>query len=146
MKPMFGRLRPAQAVLILSAVLFIAVVLLQGGNMLKVWAMPAQPAPLILSPDAPETADTCIIAYIFAEPAAFRVQCTQPVPATVIFSFAIPIESISSQGANRMAALITTAYALGKPVTIYFTDNIANNPIGCVTSTCRRLDYLYIQP
>jgi hypothetical protein len=45
-----------------------------------------------------------------------------------------------------MMALVTTAYALGKPVNVYYTADNAFNPPGCITSTCRRLDGLYITP
>ena len=87
---------------------------------------------------------TCTIAYIYAGPNAFWFQCTQPIIGTLIYSYGASTDAASSASTNRMMALVTTAYSLGKPVNVFYTTDPAFNPAGCIASTCRRLDGLYL--
>ena len=65
---------------------------------------------------------------------------------TVIWSFGASTDAASSASTSRIMALVTTAYSLGKPVNVFYTTDPAFNPPGCIASTCRRLDGLYITP
>ena len=89
---------------------------------------------------------TCSINLIWVTSSTVQVECTNPLPGTVVYFFAPPANSTSSLSTNRMLALITTAYALGRPIYVYYTADSASNPPGCLAATCRRLDGVNIQP
>jgi hypothetical protein len=88
----------------------------------------------------------CTISYLYVASDGIRVQCTTPVVGTVIYAFSPRIDTGYSQSANQMLALMTTAYALGKSLNVYYSTDTTLNPTGCPASTCRRLDALYLTP
>lgn len=100
------------------------------------------PTPAVLAPNA--LTMTCTIKYIMATANSVLFQCVNAYPGTVIFTMALPTATGSSQAVNRMMAVITTAFSLGKPVDVYFTNDTSLNPPDCVASTCRRLDYVIL--
>ena len=137
----------SKAVRIILANLLILAVLSQIGasGSLQVYAAP--PAPPAL-PNSPNSTGPffCSIALISVTSSTVQVECVDPVPGTLIFYFALPADSASSLSTNRMLVLINTAYSLGKSINVYYTDDPAFNPPGCLTGTCRRLDGVFIQP
>ena len=149
MKSIFHLSTPEKAALALLAVILIAIVAWQHGTSGTVQAMPIPQIPL--PPQAPGSSNSsgpqpCIIAVIYASPNSFYFQCSLPVIGTLIYSFGASTDAASSASTNRMMAVITMAFSLGKPVNVYYTADIASNPPGCIASTCRRLDAVYITP
>ena len=125
------------------AVLIIAAVML--GTMLtndKVQAAAPQPD---LMPASSINAGpfTCNISNI----AVFsgRIQSVVVGSSTVSY-FAANGDSAHALTTNRFLTLLNTAYALGKPVYIYYLTNTADNPPGCNSGDCRAIDWLFIVP
>ena len=148
MKSLFHRLTSEKAVLALLAGILIALVAWQHGTSAAVQAMPVPQAPL--PPQAPDSSSSgpqaCVITVIYAGQNSFWFQCSQPVIGTVIFSFGASTDAASSASTNRMMAVVTMAFSLGKPVSVYYTTDNALNPPGCISSTCRRLDGVFVTP
>jgi len=148
MKSIFHLSTPEKAALALLAVILTAMVTWQHGTSGTVQAMPISQVPP--PPQAPVSISSgpqaCTIAVIYAGPNAFYFQCSQPVVGTVIYSFGASTDAASSASTNRMMVVVTTAFSLGKPVNVFYTADNAFNPPGCITSTCRRLDGVYITP
>jgi hypothetical protein len=148
MKSLFHLSTPERATLALLAVILIAIVPWQHGTSATVQAMAIPQIPL--APQAPGISNSgpqlCIIAVIYASPNSFYFQCSQPVIGTVIYSFGAFTDAASSASTNRMMAVVTMAFSLGKPVNVFYTTDNAFNPPGCIASTCRRLDGVYITP
>lgn len=105
-----------------------------------------------LSSGTPESTDAgphpCAIANIAVLDNRIHVRCTSPVvigPNNVYY-FAASGDSSHMLATNRFLTLLNTAYALGKPVYVYYdADSSANIP-GCQTSDCRNISWLYIVP
>lgn len=143
----FARGKPARVFLTFLTNLLILAVLSQIGASGNPRVLAAPPAP----PEAPSDPNSsgpfaCTIKLIWVTSSVVQVQCTLPLPNTVVYYFAAPADAASSLSTNRMLVLITTAYSLGKPINVYYTDDAASNPPGCLTFTCRRLDGVNIQP
>lgn len=100
-------------------------------------------------PLAPEAGPhTCTIANIAVLTDRIHVKCTTPaiVGSSSIYYFAAPGDSANFLTTNRFLTLMNTAYALGKPLYVYYLPEISSNPPGCNTSDCRRIDWIYIIP
>ena len=142
----FARRKLARVFLALLVALLVMAVLSQIGasGSAPAQAAPPEPPPAPISPmfDGPYN---CTIKYIFATSSTVMVQCTAAVSG-VIFQFAPPTDAASVQFTNRMLVLINTAYSLGKTINVFYTLDSGSNPPGCLTSTCRRLDGVYIGP
>ena len=148
MKSLFHLSTPGKAILSLLAVILIAIVAWQYGASSTVQAMPVLQDPPPPQAPASSNADAqpCTIAVIYAGPNSFYFQCSKPVIGTVIWSFGAATDAVSSASTNRMMAVVTMAFSLGKPVNVFYTLDKAFNPPGCIASTCRRLDGVYITP
>jgi hypothetical protein len=72
------------------------------------------------------------------------VQCANS-PGGGLFSFA---SAVGTNGgtANRYLAILNTAVALGKTVSIFYDINAINNPLGCQSADCRKLTGLVLGP
>ncbi len=72
------------------------------------------------------------------------VQCANS-PGGGLFSFA---SAVGTNGgtANRYLAILNTAVALGKTVSIFYDINSINNPLGCQSADCRKLTGLVLGP
>jgi hypothetical protein len=147
MKSLF-HLSPLEKIsLALLAVILIAIVTWQFRTSGAVRAMPiSQIPPLPQTSNSSSGPQSCTIAIIYAGSNAFYVQCSQAVVGTLIWSFGASTDAASSASTNRMMAVITMAFSLGKPVNVFYTADSAYNPPGCIASTCRRLDAVYIMP
>jgi len=147
MKSLFHLSTPVKTTLALLAVILIAIVGWQHWTSGIVNAMPIAQIPL--PPQAPGSSTSsqpCTLVVIYASPNSFWFQCSLPVTGTVIYSFGASTDAASSASTNRMMAVVTMAFSLGKPVNVYYTTDPAFNPPGCISSTCRRLDAVYITP
>ena len=99
------------------------------------------------APDSPQGGPfQCNIANIAVFGSRIHVYCAAKVPGTNIQYFAAPGDSAHMLTTNRFLMLLNTAYALGKPVYLYYLDNTANNPPGCNTGDCRAIDWMFIVP
>jgi len=87
----------------------------------------------------------CTITEIYVTEGRIHVQCTPGVD--IITYFAYPSASgAESRQANRYLVMLNTAYAFGKPVTLWYDDDASANPAGCQTWDCRRITGMVIQP
>jgi hypothetical protein len=102
--------------------------------------LPEDPA----NPTALAGPHTCAVEFVAVWPNRVVLRCTVPV-GNIVFDFAIATDAAHSAQANRMLVLMNTAYALNVPLHIYYYDTSADNPPGCNTGTCRRLEALYLQ-
>jgi hypothetical protein len=142
MKATFARSKPARVFL---TVLILAVLSQSAAHATpRALAAPAAPA----APGSPNSSGpfACTINLIWVTSSTAQVECTTPLPGTLVYYFAPPADAASSLSTNRMLVLINTAYSLGKPLNIYYTADSASNPPGCLAGTCRRLDGVSIQP
>jgi hypothetical protein len=82
--------------------------------------------------------------------ARIHVFCTAKIPNTNIQYFAASGDSQHALATNRFLMMLNTAYALGKPVYIYYIDyyidDPAQNPTGCNSGDCRKIDWMFIVP
>jgi hypothetical protein len=71
-----------------------------------------------------------------------HVKCapnTGGVGASIVY-FASPTTTATDvRMANRFLATLMTAWAFGRMPTVYWSDNTADNPSGCLATNCRRL-------
>lgn len=101
---------------------------------------------------APQSADAgphpCTIANIAVFPTRIHVRCTTPalVDSSNIYYFAASGAVADAVTTNRFLTMLNTAYALGKPVFVYYHTSIKSNPTGCLTHDCRGIDWLYLVP
>lgn len=136
-----------KTVRIFLANLLILALLSQVGVSGNPRAQAAPPAPPEAAGNPNSTGPfACTISLIWVTSGTVQVECSEPVPGTLIYFFAAPADSASSLSTNRMLVLINTAYSLVKPINVFYTDDPSLNPSGCLTSTCRRLDGVFIQP
>lgn len=66
-----------------------------------------------------------------------RCATTNNVGGSLVRYYAYPTSSSGGWTANRMLAVAQIAYALNRPVWIYYEANTAYNPPGCNTGDCR---------
>jgi hypothetical protein len=62
------------------------------------------------------------------------------------FTFFAADTQANGANANRYLALLNTAVALGKPITVYYDLAFTNNPLGCLSNNCRKLTALVLAP
>ena len=127
----------------IGLILLVLALLSLTGSSRKVLASPPPPEPSVINSSGPFP---CPIKLIWVTATVVQVECTTALPGTVVYFFGAPIDAASYQSTNRILALITTAYALGEPINVYYTTDTASNPPGCLTGTCRRLDGVNITP
>ncbi len=131
-----------QTLRILTAVLLAVLIF----GLSSKWQAQAE-SPLPADPDGQSATVgpiNCSVEFVAVFTNRVVVRCTVPVE-TIIFDFAIATDPTNSQQANRMLVLLNTAYALNTPVFLYYSNNSGDNPPGCLTNTCRRLESLYVQ-
>lgn len=104
------------------------------------------PRPPLAGTNAAALTMSCTSNYIHVTSTTVQIQCSAVYPGTHIYDFALPVATASSQAVNRMISVTTTAYTLGKPVTVYILDDTSLNPPDCYTSICRRLDGVVLYP
>ncbi len=110
-------------------------------------AQAAAPATGSGAPSAPDAGPfTCVIANIAVFTNRIHVHCASTVPSTNISYFAASGDSAHALATNRFLVILNTAYALGRPVYVYYLDNAASNPPGCNTADCRAIDWMFIVP
>ena len=101
---------------------------------------------------APQSGDagphTCTISNIAVFPTRIHVKCTTPavVGSSNIYFFAASGAVADAVTTNRFLTLLNTAYALGKPVYVYYHTSTSLNPTGCLTHDCRGIDWIYLVP
>ena len=97
----------------------------------------------------PDGTGVCTIDGITTYLHRFHVRCRPNmggIGGTIIF-FARNMDSTAdSRNADRMLALLTASWAMGKSVVIAWDDLAANNPSGCNTTDCRTLLSVTLQP
>jgi hypothetical protein len=102
-------------------------------------AVQARTEPNPVSPASIEASLACHINNVAAFDNRIHVRCDEYVPETAIHYFAYATDGWSGYTANRMLAVAQTAFALGKPVWVYYVSSSSSNPPGCNTSDCRLL-------
>jgi hypothetical protein len=90
-----------------------------------------------VSPASPEANLYCHVNNVAAFDNRIHLRCDESVGS--IRYFAYPTGSSSGWTANRMLAVAQTAYALGKPVWVYYVSSSDSNPTDCNTGDCRLL-------
>jgi hypothetical protein len=87
----------------------------------------------------------CTIGNIAVFSGRIHVFCSNAVAPAPRY-FAAWGDSAHALATNRFLTLLDTAYALGKPVYIYYFDDTSLNPTGCNASDCRAIDWIFIVP
>lgn len=129
-------IRRAVFVLVVFALLagsFVAGRLLAGSE-----GAQAQAEANFVSPAGPEANFPCNINNVAAFDNRIHLRCDTS-PGSGIWYFAYPTGSSNGYTANRMLAVAQTAYALGKPVWVYYDSYSSSNPPGCNPGDCRLL-------
>ena len=128
--------------------LVVFVVFALGSTTTNQRAQAAAPLSNLNAPNSP--ADDGLFSCVISNSAVFteriHVQCTTTVPNTGIRFFASSGDSAHELATNRFLTLMNTAFALGKPLGIYYLTDTASNPPGCGASDCRAIDWMYIVP
>ena len=91
-----------------------------------------------VSPTGTEASFACTIVNVAAFDNRIHVRCSAS-PGDGIWYFAHPTGSFNGYTASRLLAVAQTAYALGKPVWVYYVSSTSSNPPGCNTGDCRLL-------
>jgi hypothetical protein len=91
-----------------------------------------------LSPSSTEASFYCSVNNVAAFDNRIHVRCTVSSGDGVLY-YAHPTGSSNGYTASRMLAVAQTAYALGKPVWVYYVSSSSSNPPGCNTGDCRLL-------
>ena len=91
-----------------------------------------------VSPASPEMSYYCNIERVAAYVDRIHVRCTTS-PGDGVWYFAHPTSSSDGYTANRLLAVAQTAFALGKPVWVWYAFSSDSNPPGCNTGDCRLL-------
>lgn len=90
------------------------------------------------SPTSIEASFYCWINNVAAFDNRIHLRCSAS-PGDGIWYFAHPTASSSGYTASRILAVAQTAYALGKPVWVYYVSTSSSNPPGCNLGDCRLL-------
>jgi hypothetical protein len=132
---------------ILAVVVLVVLGLTTGASVFGNRAQAAAPASGSGAPNTPNSSlVTCVISNIAVFSNRIHVHCASVVPSTTISYFAASGDSAHALTTNRFLTLLNTAYALGKPVYLYYLDDPSNNPPGCQSGDCRAIDWLFIAP
>ena len=128
--------------------LVVFVVFALGSTTTNQRAQAAAPLSNLNAPNSPDDNAyfSCAISNIAVFTTRIHVQCTTVVPNTTIRYFAASGDSAHELATNRFLTLMNTAFALGKPLGIYYLTDTASNPPGCGASDCRAIDWMYINP
>jgi hypothetical protein len=98
----------------------------------------AQVAVSPVSPASLEGAFACDVNNVAAFENRIHVRCSSS-PGSGIYYFAYPTNAGGGYTANRMLAVAQTAFALGKPLWVYYYESSEYNPPDCLTQDCRLL-------
>jgi hypothetical protein len=109
-----------------------------GRRLVATQAASAQAAAAPAAPASPEASFACTVDNVAAFNNRIHLRCTSS-PGSGIYYFAYPTTSGEGYTANRLLAVAQTAFALGKPVWVYYVSSSASNPPGCNTGDCRLL-------
>jgi hypothetical protein len=136
----------------LLVLIILGMILLAVLALTKHSAIAANPVQAAALPQYTSTSDepvggpfTCTIGNIATFSNRIHVFCSNAVPPLPQY-FAAWGDSAHALATNRFLTLLNTAYALGKPVHIYYFDDPGQNPTGCNTNDCRGIDWIYIVP
>jgi hypothetical protein len=91
-----------------------------------------------VSPASLEASFSCYVNNVAAFDNRIHLRCSTS-PDGNIWYYAYPTGSSNGYTASRMLAVAQTAYALGKPVWVYYVSSSSSNPPGCYTGDCRLL-------
>ena len=91
-----------------------------------------------VSPTGIESSFACTIVNVAAFDNRIHVRCSAS-PGDGIYYYAHPTGSFDGYTASRLLAVAQTAFALGKPVWVYYESSSSSNPPGCNTGDCRLL-------
>lgn len=81
---------------------------------------------------------SCSVNNVAAFDTRIHLRCTTS-PGGGIYYFAYASDPAHFSTANQILAVANTAFALGKPVYVYYNSNSSLNPPGCNVSDCRGL-------
>ena len=90
------------------------------------------------SPASLEASFYCNVNNVAAFDNRIHVRCTISSGEGVLY-YAHPTGSSNGYTASRMLAVAQTAYALGKPLYVYYVSSSSSNPPGCNIGDCRLL-------
>ena len=90
------------------------------------------------SPASLEASFKCTVNNVAAFDNRIHVRCSTS-PGDNIWYYAYPTGSSNGYTASRMLAVAQTAYALGKPLYVYYVSSSSSNPPGCNIGDCRLL-------
>ena len=125
----------------------LAVALWLGSAAWRVHAQVGSPGTGSAAPNAVDGGQfACTIANIAVFPSRIHVRCTTALPGTGIEYFAAAGDNLHAVTTNRFLMMLNTAYALGKPVYLYYIDSSSANVSGCNAADCRMIDWMYIVP
>jgi hypothetical protein len=103
----------------------------------------AQASSPYLEPAAPDAVrNNCIISNILVSTDRIHVRCTTAYLG--IEYYAISSNAVNARNANRFLVVLNTAYALGKPVDVWYNSLSSANPPNCLASNCRLLEAVII--
>ena len=91
-----------------------------------------------VSPASPEASFYCWVNNVAAFDNRIHLRCTISSGDGVLY-YAHPTGSSNGYTASRMLAVAQTAFALGKPVWVYYVSSSSSNPPGCNIGDCRLL-------
>ncbi len=134
---------------LLSVSILVVAALWFGAQAMQTHAQEGEPGPDSGAPQAGDAGPhACTIVNIAAFETRIHVRCASP--ATVgpddVYYFAASADGANTMSANRYLALLNTAYALSKPVYVYYDSDSSSNPPGCNTNDCRGISWIYIVP
>lgn len=144
---MIERNQKARAIALVVIGVLLGILLLAGSSLLVPGSAIAQEGPNSGQPQNPES--TKIFACTISEIAIHRntdrmhIRCN-PGDAGISF-FAALSSGSDAVRANQFLVLANTAYALQKPINIWYETDPALNPPGCLTTDCRGIIALVLR-
>ena len=128
-----------RSVFVLVVCTLLAGSFLAGRLLARPKAVQARTEPDPISPASIDANYSCYLDNVAAFDDRIHVRCDDDYFETGIRYFAFPIGGANGYTASRMLAVGQTAFALGKPVWIFFDSNSDSNPSSCYTTNCRLL-------
>ena len=80
----------------------------------------------------------CTVNNVAAYETRIHLRCDAS-PGDGVYYFAYATDPAHFSAANQILAVANTAFALGRPVYVYYQSDSSYNPPGCHTSDCRGL-------